>query len=157
MSACLSYRMDIILRLCAQTACTPNCYVMHIQRHIHICLIICTKEEGAVQLCQLIAQICHFIWPTVWNPDFCDKKWRILKNKQGLQYLQDLSCVEVEHLFGTATLALCRSVLAIAMTINKISFSVSFVTETKCRHLVGIPKAFWRGHIFFCRPYTKKQ
>ena len=22
------YRMDIILRLCAQTACTPNCYVM---------------------------------------------------------------------------------------------------------------------------------
>ena len=29
MSACLSYRMDIILRLCAQTACTPNCYVMH--------------------------------------------------------------------------------------------------------------------------------
>ena len=28
MSACFSYRMDIILRLCAQTACTPNCYVM---------------------------------------------------------------------------------------------------------------------------------
>ena len=30
------------------------------------------------------------------------------------------------------------------------------MTETKCRHLVGIPKTFWRGHIFFCRPYTKK-
>ena len=56
MSACLSYQLDIILRLCAQT-CTRNCYAL-----ICLCVSLCLYLFVSLRLGHCHHQISENIW-----------------------------------------------------------------------------------------------